>query len=175
MTDKTNNQSEQSRATGADSVDLHRAGRPLAETSGVEKCVWEGVERTRHEWYIDTRSPGRKGLVCRRCGEQLTPMPEPARPQQTQSMKTKPKVKTATKAAKPSSAEARRSLERMGSVWIMSGDGSVPLWKDINGATTIPKLRSAIYHLACRCQLLESEIKALSTAAVSHAANVDKT
>jgi hypothetical protein len=58
-------------------------------------------------------------------------------------------------------------VQRLGREWIMSGDGSVTLWNDINGAKTVAQLRHALYHLAARCQLLESEIKALSTKQIS--------
>lgn len=41
---------------------------------------------------------------------------------------------------------------------IFSGDYSSDMWKAINTATTVDKLRDALYFVCCRLQELESEI-----------------
>jgi len=42
---------------------------------------------------------------------------------------------------------------------IFSGDGSKPLWDEINEAESIPQLRAALYSVCCRLQELEDEIR----------------
>ena len=46
--------------------------------------------------------------------------------------------------------------------WVFSGDNSVKLWDEINGANTVKKLRSALYYMGCKCQELETEVRKLS-------------
>lgn len=43
---------------------------------------------------------------------------------------------------------------------IFSGDASVPMWNDINKARTADDLRWALYHVCCRLQEFESQVRA---------------